>query len=124
VEGGDAGGDGDVEFVEVLVVATPGKDLAVGGEDDAGDVVDGAGGTVVAGNPLGSGKRDRAGLDGDVDLGVVDLAGGFGEVGGDADGSFLRLQDAGGAEGKESERQEGEAVAHGQKGFLSDVVEF
>ena len=52
VEGGDALGDVDVELVEVLVVATPVEGLAVGGEDDAGDVVDGAGGAVVAGDPL------------------------------------------------------------------------
>ena len=62
VEGGDAGGNGDVELVEVFVVATPGEDLAVGGEDDAGDVVDGAGGAMVAGNPLRSGEGDGAGL--------------------------------------------------------------
>jgi hypothetical protein len=89
VEGGDAGGDGDVELVEVFIVATPGEDLAVGGEDDAGDVVDGAGGAMVAGDPLGRGEGDGAGLDGDVDLGVVELAGGVGEVGGDLDGGLL-----------------------------------
>ncbi len=62
VERGDAGGDGDVELVEVFVVATPGEDFAVGGEDDAGDVVDGAGGAMVAGDPLGCGEGDGAGL--------------------------------------------------------------
>ena len=89
VEGGDAGGDGDVELVEVVVVAAPGEGLAVGGEDDAGDVVDGAGGAVVAGDPLGRGEGDGAGLDGEVDLGVVELARGVGEIGGDLDGGFL-----------------------------------
>ena len=68
VEGGDSGRDGDVEFEEVFVVAAPGEGLAVGGEDDAGDVVDGAGGAVVAGDPLGGGEGDRAGFDGDVDF--------------------------------------------------------
>ena len=89
VEGGDAGGDGDVELVEVDVVATPGEGLAVGGEDDAGDLADGAGGAVVAGDPLGRGEGDGAGGDGDVDLGVVELAWGLGEVGGDLDGGLL-----------------------------------
>ena len=96
VQGGDAGGDGDVELVEVFVVATPGEDFAVGGEDDAGDVVDWAGGAMVAGNPLGGGEGDWAGLDGDVDFGVVELAGGVGEVGGDLDGGLLGLQEGGG----------------------------
>jgi hypothetical protein len=89
VEGGDAGGDGEVELVEVGVVAAPRKDLAVGGEDDAGDVIDWAGGAVVARDPLGSGEGERAGFDGEVDLGVVELARGFGEVGGDLDGGLL-----------------------------------
>ena len=75
MEGGNAGGDCDVELVEVFVIATPGEDLAVGGEDDAGDLVDWAGGAMVAGNPLRRCERDGTGLDGDVDLGVVDLAG-------------------------------------------------
>jgi hypothetical protein len=75
VEGGDAGWDGDVELVEVFLVAAPGEDLAVGGEDDAGDLVDGAGGAVVAGDPLGRGEGDGAGMDRNVDLGVVELRG-------------------------------------------------
>ena len=64
VEGGDAGGDGDVELVEVLVVATPGENLAVRGEDDAGDLVDGAGGAMVAGNPLRRGEETGPGWTG------------------------------------------------------------
>jgi hypothetical protein len=84
-----------VELVEVFVVATPGEDLAVGGEDDAGDLVDGAGGAVVAGNPLGCGERDQAGLDGDVDVGMVELARGVGEVRGDLDGGLLGFEECG-----------------------------
>ena len=95
VEGSDSGGHGDVELVEVFLVAAPGKNFAVGGEDNAGDVVDGAGGAMVAGDPLGRGEGDGAGSDGDVDLGVVELAGGVGEVRGDLDGGFLGLQKAG-----------------------------
>ena len=44
---------------------------------------------MVAGDPLGGGEGDGAGVDGDVDLGVVELARGFGEVGGDVDGGLL-----------------------------------
>ena len=95
VKGGDAGGNGDVELVEVFVVATPRENLAVGGEDDAGDVVDGAGGAMVAGNPFWRGESDGAGLNRNVDFGVVELARSVGEVGGDLDGSFLGLQKGG-----------------------------
>jgi hypothetical protein len=49
--------------------------------------VDGAGGAVVAGDPLGGDEGGGAGLDGEIDLGVVELAGSLGEVGGDADGA-------------------------------------
>ena len=94
VDGGDAFGDGDVELIEVGIVAAPGEDeLFAGGancgEDYAGDVVHGPGGAVVAGDPLRSGEGGGTGLDGEFDLGVVELAGGVGEVGGDLDGSPL-----------------------------------
>jgi hypothetical protein len=98
VEGGDALGDGNVELIEVFIVATPGENFAVRGEDDAGYLVDGAGGAMVAGNPLGCGESDWAGLNGDVDLGVVELARGFGEVRGDLDEGLLCLQEGGCAE--------------------------
>jgi hypothetical protein len=90
-----------VELVEVFVVATPGEDFAVGGEDDAGDVIDGACGAVVAGNPLGGGERDGARLDGNVDLGVIELAGSFGEVGSDLNGSLLGSQEARGSQNEQ-----------------------
>src|SRR5580658_4598740 len=102
VKGGDAFRNGDMEFVEILVVAAPGEDLTIGSEDDSGNVVDGASGAVVAGNPLRSGKGDGAGRHGDVDLGVVELAGSFREVGGDLDGGLLGLQQAGDADGEQS----------------------
>ncbi len=110
MEGGDAGGDGDVELVEVGVVAAPGEGLAVGGEDDAGDVVDGAGGAVVAGDPLGGGEGDGAGFDGEVDLGVVELARRVGEVGGDLDGGFLSEGGGGEEEGQRQDRLADEHV--------------
>ena len=81
--------DGEVELVEVDVVAAPGKDGSVGGEDDSGDLVYGAGGAVVAGDPLGGGEGDGAGGDWDVDFGVIELAEAFGEVGGNSNGGRL-----------------------------------
>ena len=116
VEGGDAGGDGDVELVEVGVVAAPGEGLAVGGEDYAGDVFYGAGGAVVAGDPLGGGEVDYAGFDGDVDLSVVELAGGVGEVGGDGDGGLLGAGEGGGGEDCEKEDEVGAIGADVQMG--------
>ncbi len=88
VEGGDAFGNLDVILVQILIVTTPVDGLAVDGEDDAGDVGDGAGGAVVAGDPLGRDEGGGAGLDGEIDLRVVELAGSFGEVCGDADGGL------------------------------------
>src|SRR5665213_4134808 len=80
------GGDVEVELEHVDVVATPGKRLSVGGEDQVEQVGDGAVGSVVAGDPLGHRERKMAGLDRDVALGRVDFAAHLGEVGGDADG--------------------------------------
>src|ERR1700733_472694 len=137
VKSGDAIRNGDVEFVQVFIVAAPGENLAVGGEDDAGDVVDGAGGAVVARDPLGGGKGDGAGFDGDVNLGVVELAGTIGEVGGDLDGGLARewnlaatavdfkilngcllsLQQAGDGEGEQGKRQDGGAGEHKSRFF-------
>ena len=88
VELRDALRDVDVEGVEVDVIATPGDLLAVGVDDQAGEVVDGAAGTVIAGNPLDGCESDRPGRDGYFDLGVKQLAGHIGEVGGDEDGRW------------------------------------
>jgi hypothetical protein len=101
VEAGDAGGDVEVELVEVDVVTTPGEGFASSGNDHADDLRDRAGGGVVAGNPLGGDEGEGAGLDGEIDLGVEEMARGFGEVGGDADGGLL------GSGGGEGDREEG-----------------
>ncbi len=126
VQGGHAGGDGDVELVEVLVVAAPGQDLTVGGEDDAGDVIDGAGGAVVAGDPLGGDEGDGAGLDRDLDLGVVEVACALGEVGGDLDGVRLGGRCLGEGErgqkgGREQKRRTAKERSHVQEWILSRV---
>ena len=104
VQGGDAAGHVDVEGVQIHIVAPPWERLTVDREDDAGDVVDRAGGAMVAGDPLGRGEDVLAGLYGQVDLGMVELARGFGEISGDADGGGLRGErkgeDGGGGDDK------------------------
>ncbi len=49
-------------------------------DDEAGLIVDGTVGGVLAGNPLRVDQGQRAGLDGDGLGGVEDFAGGVGEV--------------------------------------------
>src|SRR5277367_6603848 len=124
VKSGDAFRNGDVEFVQVFIVAASRENFAVGGEDDAGDVVDGTGGAVVARNPLGGNEGDGAGCDGDVNLGVVELAGTIGEVGGDLDGGLLGLQQAGDGEGEQGKRQDGGAGEHKSRFFSRSELEF
>jgi hypothetical protein len=55
---------------------------------------------MVAGNPLGRGERDGAGFDGNVNVGVVELARGFGEVRSDLDRGLLGLEESGCGEQK------------------------
>jgi len=125
VQHGDTGGDGEMEGVHVDFIATPREGFAVGGEDDTGDVRDRTGGAVVAGDPLRRGEGERAGADGDVDVGVVDFARCVAEVGGDLDGLLHpsararrgpRLLGAeGGGEQEQGEREDGLAE-HGAYG--------
>jgi hypothetical protein len=49
----------DVEGVHVDVVATPRQLLAAGADNQPGEVVDGAAGTMRSGNPLRGSQRDR-----------------------------------------------------------------
>ncbi|MNI60794.1 hypothetical protein D3C73_1160270 [compost metagenome] len=51
-----------LERVYVELVALPGQRLAVGGHPQAGQLVDGAGGRMVAGNPLRVQQGQRTGL--------------------------------------------------------------
>ena len=77
------GGNIDVEGVHVDQVAPPRDGFSIGGELEAGDVGDGAGGAVVAGDPLRVDERERAGLYGDGERRADEAARGFGEVGAD-----------------------------------------
>jgi hypothetical protein len=61
---------------------------------------------VFAGDPFGCDEGERAGLYGQVDLCVVEMARSFGEIGGDADGRGLRE----GWRGDGDERGEKEAA--------------
>ena len=64
----------------------------------------GAVGAVLAGNPFRRDKRERAGLRGNVDLGVVELARSFGEIGDDADRACGWLRESGRGEEQRGER--------------------
>ncbi len=94
VELGDALRDVDVEGVEVNVIATPGQFFAGGVNDQAGEVVDGTAGAVGAGDPFGGGEGDGAGRDWHFDIGMNELAGRVGEVGGDEDGRMAPAREA------------------------------
>ena len=95
VEGGDACGDVDVELVEIDVVAAPGRVLPLAVKTTPVMSSTGPVGRWLPGIHLGVVRVSGAGLDGDVDLRVVELAGGFGEVGGDPDGGLLGLEEGG-----------------------------
>ena len=112
VKVGDALGDRDVILEHIDVVAAPRQCVYTsvrdaGGEDHAGNGFNDGGGAVGAGDPLGGGKGEGAGGDGNVDLSVVDMAGDVGEVGGDADGSLL-----GGGEGGNEKSEDGGLADH------------
>ena len=109
-----------MELIEVDVVATPGEAIAACVELDAGDVGDGAGGGVIAGDPLRHDEAVVAGFDGKIDLGVEEAARGFGEIGGDLDGSLLGQQHTGtergeGGDGGEREHGGSGEAGHGRR---------
>jgi hypothetical protein len=54
---------------------------------EGGELVDGAGGSVFAGDPLGVEECERSGRDGDFEVGVEQAFGCFTSVEGDFDGS-------------------------------------
>ena len=63
---GDAGGDFDVEGPAVEQIAAPLERLAIGGKRESSEILDGAGGAVLAGNPLGIVERQVPGVAGMV----------------------------------------------------------
>ncbi len=81
-----AGGNFDVDGEAVEQIAAPFQSLAAGGEFEAGEVDDGAVGSMLAGNPLGIIEGQVAGAGGNLQLGVEDFAGGRSGVYGDGDG--------------------------------------
>jgi hypothetical protein len=92
VQAGYAPGDGQVELIEIYIVATPGQRLNLpvngSGKDYAGDVIGRAGGAMIAGNPLRRCQRERTLGDGQVDLGMIELARGVRENSRYLDGSL------------------------------------
>ena len=82
-------GNRQMKFVEVHVVAAPGEGLPIGGEDDSGNGVYGAGRTVIARNPFRSSKCQRARSNRQIDLGMIEFARRIAKVGDDLDGRLL-----------------------------------
>ena len=106
VEVGDAGGDVEVEGVDVEEVALPGDFFSFGSEVEAGEAGDGAVGAVLAGDPLGVVEGEGSGVDGDGFADVEDFFGGVGGVDGEGDGGLG--EGCGGDEG--GEKAEGAKV--------------
>jgi hypothetical protein len=76
-----------VEGVHIDFVTVPCDRLAVDLQFEGGELVDGAGGSVFAGDPLGVEECERSGRDGDFEVGVEQAFGCFTSVEGDFDGS-------------------------------------
>ena len=87
LEMGCAGGHVDVECKDVEQVALPGDGFSVGLELQAGEAGDGAFRPMLAGDPLGVIKGERAGLDRQHKMGVEQLLLGPGGI----DGEQCRL---------------------------------
>jgi len=62
LDAGDASGDFHVKRPAIQQIATPGEGLAIGGEFKPGKILNRAGGAMLAGNPFGIVKRERARL--------------------------------------------------------------
>ncbi len=91
-------GSVDMEAVHIHEVATPGDDgagWAAGAEDDSGDIVYGAAGQMLAGDPLGIIEAVVAGMGGEFLGDVEDAPGSVGHVHAELDG-LLRACSGGG----------------------------
>ncbi len=77
---GYAGRHVDVEAVHIHVITAPGEILAVGANYDAGEIVDGPGGPVVARNPLRIFERQRTGGHRYLQMSMQQMARRVGEI--------------------------------------------
>ena len=80
IERGDAGGHVEMDCIHVDLVATPEELLVIRANEDAGEVVDGPSGTMVARNPLRVFKRKRPCRDGDQLMRMQNVAWRVGEI--------------------------------------------
>ena len=98
IERGDACGHFQMERINVQRIASPFDALAVAGDDQTRELVDRAGGRVVAGYPLRIPEFQRAGLDRDALAHLVDATGHVGGVDGELDrAGVVALRNAGAA---------------------------
>src|SRR5262249_41779121 len=101
------------EGVHLVQIAPPRQALAFGVELKAGEVSDGAGGSVLARNPLGIEERQRAGFDGNLHRRVQEFLRGPAGIHGNLDrgggrrssGNFGLLRERGSS-----------AYSHGKRG--------
>src|ERR1700728_1747515 len=73
-------GHGDMEGVHINFIALPDERLAVGLHVYSGESSDGAAGAVVAGNPLRKHQRHGAGFSWYIQLGMINVSRGIGEI--------------------------------------------
>jgi len=111
---GDAGGNVDVEGVDVKEATLPGDFFAVGGEMEANEGGDRAVGAVLARDPLGVVESERARADGDDFFDVEDFVRGVGGVDCERDRAGLGL--GGGNYERESESREKKTMDHACSG--------
>ncbi len=107
-----------VILIHIDIVAAPRKHLAVGREDDSGNVPDRPIGTVMARKPFRRGETERARCDGYVNLSMVKLAGRVGKIRGDLNGRLLCERER----GEENEGQDGHANEHEREGSSQTAV--
>jgi hypothetical protein len=69
-----------VDAVHIDIIAAPGESLAVGVNYDSSEIVDGPGGTVVAGNPLRVFKGERTGVYRYLQVSMQKMTGRIGQV--------------------------------------------
>src|SRR5262249_43507359 len=114
---GDALRDRELQGVHVVEIAPPSEALAFGVELKAGEISDGAGGSVLARNPLGIVERERTGFDRNLQGRMQEFLRGTAGVHGNLDrggsgcgsGNFALLSECGSS-----------AQGHGKRGTTSE----